>query len=275
MNRASLPHFVRDQLDALEQTVAQLNEKVQRTQEGIDSSRSRLEGAFKDAAEEGDLRASLMDLIGALPVLQQKLGRAKAALLRSRQFVNELPDDAVLERIAVRANGLDRRALAAQLKAAEDELQALRAVPMPAPDIEDRIRDYVAAQARPKLMGIGSGQSFDVVWPNDVTALLALLLPTEMTNALLNEAERQSNTPMPLAQRQQRIAELGQRIDTLQRQTFALDADTTGLPAEVILGVRVVPAEQMAEQRIERRQRVASAADQRRARGMNDLEGFA
>jgi putative tryptophan/tyrosine transport system substrate-binding protein len=55
------------------------------------------------------------------------------------------------------------------------------------------------------------------------------------------------------------MAELGQRIDRLQRQTFALDADTTGLPAEVVLGVKV-SRERIAEervQRVERRQRAA------------------
>jgi hypothetical protein len=261
MNRASLPSFVRDKLDTLEQTVAQLDEKVRRTQEGIASGRARLEGAFKDDAEEADLRASLMELVEALPTLQQKLGRAKAALVRCKDFVNQLPGDAVLERVVVKTNGLDRGALAAQLKAAEDELQALRAVPMPAPDIKQRIADYVAAQARPKSMGIGSGQSFDVVWPNDPTAVLALLLPDAMSAALLREVERQANTPMPLVQRQQRMDELGQRIDTLQRQSLALDADaTTGLPAEVVLGLRIVASEQsarapIAEPRIERRRR--------------------
>jgi hypothetical protein len=86
--------------------------------------------------------------------------------------------------------------------------------------------------------------------------------------ALLNEVERQANTPMPLAQRQQRMAELGQRIDTLQRQTLGVDADATGLPPAVLLGVHIVPSEQSArapraEQPaapIERRQRATAAA---------------
>jgi hypothetical protein len=139
MNRSSLPTFVRDKLDEMERTVAHLTEQAQRMEEGIGSGRARLSGAFKDAAEEADLRASLMQLVEDLPMLQRKLGRAKAALVRCKQFLNELPDDAVLGRVAVHADGRDRRALAAQLKAAEDELQALRAVPMPAPDIKERL----------------------------------------------------------------------------------------------------------------------------------------
>ena len=73
-------------------------------------------------------------------------------------------------------------------------MRALRALPMPPPGIRDRIADYVAAQARPKLIGIDSTHGFDVVWPNNVTAVLALLLPEQMTTALLQELERQVNT---------------------------------------------------------------------------------
>jgi hypothetical protein len=60
-----------------------------------------------------------------------------------------------------------------------------------------------------------------------------------MVNALMKEIERQSNAPMPLPQRKQRIAQLQAEIDTLQRQSLALGADTSDLPPAVVLGVRV------------------------------------
>ena len=76
-------------------------------------------------------------------------------------------------------------------------------------------------------------------WPDNVIAVLALLLPEQMTSALLKEVERQANVPMPLPQRKRRIAELQAEIDTLQRQALALGAGTSGLPPAVVLGVRV------------------------------------
>jgi len=75
-----------------------------------------------------------------------------------------------------------------------------------------------------------------------VIAVLALLLPNQMVKALMGEVERQSNTPVPLAERKKRIGELKSEIDTLQRQALAL-GDSNGLPPEVMLGVRVVKRE--------------------------------
>ncbi len=86
--------------------------------------------------------------------------------------------------------------------------------------------------------GIGDDQ-LNVIWPNSTIAVLALLLPDEMTNALMKEIERVSNLPMPLPQRKRRIAELRREIDELQRQALALGEDASGLPPEVVLGVRV------------------------------------
>ncbi len=88
------------------------------------------------------------------------------------------------------------------------------------------------------MTGIGDDQ-LKVIWPNSTIAVLALLLPDEMTNALLKEIERVSNLPMPLPQRKRRIAELRREIDELQRQAAALGEHAFALPPEVVLGVRV------------------------------------
>jgi hypothetical protein len=72
---------------------------------------------------------------------------------------------------------------------------------------------------------------------------MALLLPDAMVNALMREIDRVSNTPMPLPQRKRRIAELRREIDTLQRQSLALGEEASGLPPEVILGVKVTRCE--------------------------------
>jgi hypothetical protein len=88
------------------------------------------------------------------------------------------------------------------------------------------------------MTGIGDDQ-LNVIWPNSTIAVLALLLPDEMTNALMKEIERVSNLPMPLPERKRRIAELGREIDELQRQSLALGEDASILTPEVVLGVRV------------------------------------
>jgi hypothetical protein len=169
-----------------------------------------------------------------------KLDSAQYTLKNCRAFLDALPDDAVLTPVAsVKPNGLDLDTVWRRIEDAEDEVKRLRAVPVPSSDIEARVREYVAALARPQVSGIGTGQRLQVRWPDDVIAVLALLLPDQMTNALLGEVERVSNLPMPLPQRKRRIAELQAEIDTLQRQALALGAGTSGLPPAVVLGVRV------------------------------------
>jgi hypothetical protein len=161
-------------------------------------------------------------------------------LTDARAFLEALPDDAVLEPVkVVKPNGLDLDTVWRRIEDAEDEVKRLRAVPVPSSDIEERIREYVAALARPQVSGIATGQQLQVHWPDNVIAVLALLLPDQMTNALLKEIDRLANLPMPLPQRKKRIGELEAAIDTLQRQALALGAGTSGLPPAVVLGVRV------------------------------------
>src|SRR5262249_28503245 len=131
----------------------------------------------------------------------------------------------------------------AHIETAQHELARLRAVPTPPSDIEERVREYVAGLARPRVSGIAAGQQLRVEWPDNVIAVLALLLPGEMTRALPREVERQSNTPLPPTARKQRIAALGRTIDELQRQVLALGGDVSELPPEIVLGVRVARKE--------------------------------
>jgi hypothetical protein len=173
-------------------------------------------------------------------MFESKLDSAQYTLKNCRAFLDALPDDAVLEAVAsVKPNGIDLATVQRRIDDGKDEVERLRAVPVPSSDIEERIREYVAALARPQVSGIATGQQLQVRWPDDVIAVLALLLPDQMVNALLGEVERVSNLPMPLPQRKRRIAELQAEIDTLQRQALALGAGTSGLPPAVVLGVRV------------------------------------
>jgi hypothetical protein len=170
-----------------------------------------------------------------------KLDSAQYTLKNCRAFLDALPDDAVLTPVAsVKPNGIDLDTVWRRIEDAEDEVKRLRAVPVPSSDIEERIREYVAALARPQVSGIGTGQRLQVRWPDDPIAVLALLLPDEMVDALMQEIERQANLPMPLLERKKRIAQLVAEIDALQRQALALGADAADFPPAVVLGVRVV-----------------------------------
>jgi hypothetical protein len=245
MRRNHIPPPVQAKLDTFERTVERLTKQLAATQAAIDGARQRLSGGFQKDSEYHDLRASLAKLVTNKPLFESKLDSAQYTLRTCRAFLAALPDDAVLTPVAAKPNGLDLATVHSRINDAEDEIKRLRAVPTPSADIEHRIRAYVSALCRPKISGIGTGQQLQVHWPDgEVIAVLALLLPDQMVNALMKEIERQSNAPMPLAERKKRIGELTAEIDALQRQSLSLGAETSDLPPEVILGVRLARREE-------------------------------
>jgi hypothetical protein len=72
---------------------------------------------------------------------------------------------------------------------------------------------------------------------------MAFLQPEALVERLMAEINRIANTPYPLAEREQQIAELEDEIDRLQRTEEAIVVATgapreRGCPAWVVLGVR-------------------------------------
>jgi hypothetical protein len=239
MRRNLIPSEVQAKLDKLERQVAHWTQQVSKNQDAIADARDRLTGGFQKGEEYRDWRAALDKLIADKPIFEAKLDDAQFTLAECNAFLANLPDDATLQQSArVKPNGADLATVRRRITDAEDEIARLTALPTPAPDIKERIEQYVAALARPQVTGTGAGQTLRVEWPDDVVSVLALLLPSEMTNALLKAVERQCSTP-PLAERRKRIAQLRAKVDTLQRQALALGDSSGELPPEVILGVVV------------------------------------
>ena len=83
--------------------------------------------------------------------------------------------------------------------------------------------------------------------PPGLHALMAFLQPDVLVDRLMAEIDRIANTPCPLAEREQQIAELEREIDRLQRTEEAI-VMTTGAPRErgcppwVVLGVKAIEA---------------------------------
>jgi hypothetical protein len=204
-----------------------------------------LTGGFQKDAEYHDMRRVLDRLLADQPLLESELECARGTLGECKHWLKALPDDVTLQPVPMPASdGVDLDAVRASIGKAEEEIAELRAVPVPSSDIRERLQDFVAGLARPRITGIGNGEPLRVIWPADTIAALALLLPEQMTAALLKEIDRLANSPMTLQARNRRISELKSEIDTLQRQALAAGEDTSGLPPEVVLGVRVVRREQ-------------------------------
>jgi hypothetical protein len=133
-----------------------------------------------------------------------------------------------------------------QIKEAQDELQELRRVPTPAADIEQRVQRCVEKLGSVTVSGIGEGEELRMKHSGDALALMAALFPDETVKLAMAEVERTANTPLPVKERRERMAELKQEIIELQHIEEALVVAGHGerapddAPPEAILGCRVV-----------------------------------
>jgi hypothetical protein len=185
-----------------------------------------------------------------------------------KSWVDGLPSNAKLEPLHVNVDGHDLQTVREQLRIAQTELRTLQDAPIPAPDIADRVRDYVEALqrgARPALRGIRRGDLLQIHWPSHAAAsrtnlngfdtasanpllMSALLFPEHLVAVLMQQIKADCSQPLPIDQRQQRIAELQAQLEQLWRVDCALidravaagaaDAvhDATA-PAAALLGV--------------------------------------
>jgi hypothetical protein len=143
--------------------------------------------------------------------------------------------------------GLSLSDVRARIKKLQNQVEALKRVPVPASDIEQKVRTYVERLPMPIIGGIGADAALTVQWPTGLHALMAFLQPDVLVDRLMVEIDRIANTPCPLAQREQRIAELEEEIDRLQRCEEAIVVATgapreRGCPPWVVLGVKAMEA---------------------------------
>jgi hypothetical protein len=268
MNRSTLPAPVLSKLMELDEQVEDLTRKLANTEQGITDSRRRLSGSFRSEAEYDDLRAALKKMVDEQPALERRLHAAQSIRSRCKSWLDQLPPNTVMEQVATDVSGHDLADVRGKLEAAQAELAVLRAAPVPAPDIRQRIEDYVRGLSRPTITGVGKGEKLKVIWPGagwdikgpiehraEVLPLMALLFPDAMTAALMGEVERMANDPVPMKERATRIAALTDEIEQLAYVEEALiagaiadgeDAERRpGAPPQAVLGVRVVEAKRI------------------------------
>jgi hypothetical protein len=198
--------------------------------------RDRLNGRV---VREGDhpekLRIELEQRLEEQKALQRQRPIEADILGRCRAWLAGLPSTTALEQIIPDVeDGLSLPAVRARIKKLKTAAEALRRVPVPPSDIREKVRTYVQDMTIPVIDGIGTGEVLSVDWP---TGLLV--------DRLMGEINWIANTPCPLADREQKIAELEEEIDWLQRTEEAIVV-ATGVPHEagclpwVVLGVKVI-----------------------------------
>jgi hypothetical protein len=243
------PAFVAVKLAALADGCATATMRADELTGQISDLRDRWSGR---AARQGDhpekLRIELEQRLEEQKTLQRQRPIETDILGRCRAWLASLPPRAVLEQIIPDAeDGLSLSDLRARTKKLQNQVEALKRVPVPASDIDQKVRTYVERLPMPSIGGIAADETLTVQWPTGLHALLAFVEPDVLAQRLLAEIDRIANTPCPLAEREQQIAELEREIDRLQRTEEAIVVATgapreRGCPPWVVLGVKAVEA---------------------------------
>ena len=136
-------------------------------------------------------------------------------------------------------------AVRARIKKLQESVAVLKRVPIPAPDIRQKVQSYVRGLTRPIIGGIDAGEALTVRWPTELHVLMAFLQPEVLVDRLMVGINQIANTPCALPEREQRITELEQEIDRLQRTEEAIVVATgapreRGCPPWVVLGVKAL-----------------------------------
>jgi hypothetical protein len=165
-----------------------------------------------------------------------------------KAWLSALPPATLLEQVnPAGEDGLSLSAVRGRIKKLKNQVEMLKGVPIPPSNIRDKVLTYVQGLTRPVVSGIALDETLTVQWPAGLHALMAFLQPDVLVDRLMAEINRIANTPYPLAEREQQIAELEREIDRLQRTEEAIVVATgapreAGCPPWVVLGVKALEA---------------------------------
>ena len=249
MDLAQAPHFLVTKLAVLSDAAASATLRNDELNTEIAALRDRYNGRVVRAGDHPEkLRIDIQQRLEEQKALQRQRPIEADILGRCRAWLAALPPDTMLEQIIPDAEaGLSLSDVRARIKKLRNQVEALKRVPVPASDIKQKVRTYVERLPMPSIGGIAAGEALTVQWPTGLHALLAFVEPNVLAERLLAAIDEIANTPCPLPEREQQIAELECEIDRLQRTEEAIVVATgapreRGCPPPVVLGVKAVEA---------------------------------
>jgi hypothetical protein len=249
MDLSQAPAFVAVKMALLSDACATATIRADELTGQISHLRDRLNGRVQRAGDDPvKLGIEFDRLLTEQKTLQRQRPIETDITDRCRTWLAALPPETPLKQIIPSCDdGLSLADVRGRIKKMKSAAEALRRVPVPPPDIREKVRTYVQDMTRPVIAGIGTGEVLSVQWPTGLHALLAFVEPEVLAERLMTEIDRTANTPCPLAEREQRIAELEREIDRLQRTEEAIVVSTgaareAGCLPWVVLGVKAIEA---------------------------------
>jgi hypothetical protein len=210
MNLHEAPAFVAVKLATLSDGCATATIKADQLTAQIANLRDRFNGRVIRAGDHPEkLRIEIEQRLEEQKALQRQRPIEADILGRCRAWLAGLPSTTVLEQIIPDVeNKLSLSDVRARIKKLQNQVETLANVPIPGSDIREKVQAYVQGLTRPIIGGIGAGEAITVQWPTGLHALMAFLQPDLLVDRLMIAINQIANTPCPLAQREQRIAQL-------------------------------------------------------------------
>src|SRR5215471_10851222 len=179
MNLHEAPAFLAVKLATLSDGCATATIKADQLTAQISDLRDRLNGRVIRAGDHPEkLRIELERLLEEQKTLQRQRPIEADILGRCRAWLAALPPGTVLEQVTPAVeDGLPLPAVRTRIKKLQDSVAALKRVPIPAPNIREKVQTYVERLPMPSIDGIAAGESLSVQWPTGPHALMAFLQP--------------------------------------------------------------------------------------------------
>jgi hypothetical protein len=224
MDLSQAPAFVAAKMAMLSDDCAAAATRADELTGQISHLRDRLNGrVVREGDHPATLRIEFERLLGEQKALQARRPIDTGIIESCKAWLASLPPATAFEQVTpVVEDGLSLTAVRTRIKKMQDSVAVLKRVPIPASDIREKVQAYVQGLTRPIIGGIGAGEALTVQWPTGLQALMAFLQPDVLVDRLMVAINQIANTPCPLAEREQQIAELEREIDRLQRTEEAI-----------------------------------------------------
>jgi hypothetical protein len=241
----------------------------------VDDLRRRYNGAGSRSEHNSpQLREQIETLMGEHAALAPRARTEMSVLSNCKVWLDRLPADTKLQPVDVTTDGYTLAGVRENIHYARQEIATIKAAAIPAHDIQRRVTAYVehlAAKAKPVVQGLGADQRLAVLWPiqHDMSRvnlqgydeanahalmMIAACAPEQLTARIMEEIAIAASTPLPVAERAPRIAELQRKVEGLAYIEEALVAVAIAngepvcrrgeAPPAAVLLVKVVAAEE-------------------------------
>ena len=156
MDLSNVPGFVSAKLAAFSDARATAAVRADQLTQELADFRDRWSGTkYRASDEHTDFRSEVDQRLEEQKLITARLSTFGRIIDDCRAWLEQLPSSTVLEQVTVAAEtGVTLPQVRAQINHFEAEVKALKQVPLPAVDIEQKVEAYIASLTQPVIRGV-------------------------------------------------------------------------------------------------------------------------